>query len=142
MDVVISALLWVHFVALALGLGCGIAMSQVGPRLVGAPADQRDLWWPLANMLTRMAVVGMALLLISGPALLWLKFGGASALGLWFAVKMALVAVALVALGVTEWAKAKFRRGEEAAGQVMNRAGRVIGVSVLGVIAAAVLTFH
>jgi len=52
------------------------------------------------------------------------------------------VAVAVVALGVTEWAKGRFKRGDEAAGRLMNRTGPIIGLSTLGVVAAAVLTFH
>lgn len=142
MDSVITGLLWVHFVALAMGLGGGLAMSQVGPRLVAAPLDQRDLWWPVATVLTRIALVGMVLLLISGPLMLWLKFDGGRGLGVWFMVKMGLVAVAVVALGLTERAKAQFKRGDEAAGRMMVRTGPVIAISVLGVIAAAVLTFH
>ena len=75
--------------------------------------------------------------------MLWLKYGGGGGLGVWgFMVKMGLVAIALVALGLTERAKAQFKRGDEAAGRMMNRTGPVIGLSVLGVIAAAVLTFH
>lgn len=142
MDALITGLLWVHFVALAMGLGGGIAMSQVGPRLASAPPDQRELWWPLANVLTRIAVIGMGLLLISGPLLVWLKFNGGSGLGVWFAVKMGLVATAVALLGMTEWAKARFKRGDEAAARLMNRTGPLVGATVLGVIAAAVLAFH
>lgn len=142
MDNLITGLLWVHFVALAMGLGGGIAMSQIGPRLVAAPADQRELWWPVANTVTRISLVGMVLLLLSGPALLMLKYNDVQGLGVWFMVKMALVLVALVALGLTERAKAQFKRGDEAAGQMMIRTGPIIAVSVLGVVAAAVLTFH
>jgi hypothetical protein len=39
---ILKLLLWAHFIALAAGVGGGLGMSQVGPRLVNAPPDQRE----------------------------------------------------------------------------------------------------
>ncbi len=142
MDTVITGLLWAHFVALAMGLGGGIAMSQIGPRLVAAQAGERDMWWPVAQAVTRIALVGLVLLLITGPLMLWLKYDGGRGLGVWFMVKMGLVAVGVVAVGIAEAAKARFRRGDESAGRVLNAAGPVIALTMIAVVAAAVLTFH
>ena len=57
-------------------------MSQVVGSAAGwrRPPEQRDLWWPVATVLTRIAVIGMGLLLITGPLLLWLKFNGGQAI--------------------------------------------------------------
>jgi hypothetical protein len=41
MPVIINLLIWLHLMGLAMGVGGGLALSQVGPRLVGAPPDQR-----------------------------------------------------------------------------------------------------
>jgi hypothetical protein len=82
------------------------------------------------------------LLLVSGPLMLWLKFNGPAGLGGWFWAKMVLVAAGVVAIGVTEGAKARFRRGDEGAGRVLHAAGPLIGAIMGGVILCAVFAFN
>jgi uncharacterized membrane protein SirB2 len=142
MSILVNGLLWLHFVALTMGVGCGIALSQIGPRLVAAAPAERETLWPLVKTISAIAMAGLVLLLVSGPLMLWLKFDGGRGLGVWFIVKMALVAVIVVALGVVERAKAQLRRGDESAGRVINITGPVIGLLSVAIIATAVLTFH
>lgn len=142
MAVFMDLLLWAHFVGLALGMGGGLAMSQVGPRLTAAAPGDRDAWWPLAASFSRLSGIGLLLLLITGPLLLWLKYGGGAGLGVGFMVKMALVAVAVVAIGLSQWGLARLRRGDEGGGRLMAVSGPLSGLSVLAVILAAVFTFH
>lgn len=91
-----TLLSWLHFIGVGMGMGGGIALSQVGPRLIFAPANERKLLWALESFFSRIGAGGLAILLISGPLMLWLKFGGASGLSWWFWAKMSLVAVALI----------------------------------------------
>jgi uncharacterized membrane protein len=141
MTVVVDLLLWLHFVALGMGLGGGLAMSQVGPRLVAAAPDQRQVWWPLANVFFRIAAVGLVLLLITGPLMLWLKFGGAGGLNVWFQVKMGLVVVAIVLVGFSMRGMAQLRRGDEGGGRLMSVTGPLTMLTVLAIILSAVLAF-
>lgn len=138
----VNLLLWVHLLAMAVGIGGGLAMSQVGPRLVAAAPDQRETWWPLVNFYTRAAAVGLVVLLVTGPLMLWLKFNGAAGLNGWFAVKMGLVALALGLVGVAEWGKARLKRGDEGGGRVMSIAGPLITPAVVAAALCAVLTFQ
>lgn len=141
MTVLITLLLWAHFVGLALGMGGGLGMSQVGPRLTTAAPEDRAAWWPLAGFFSRLSGVGLLLLLITGPLQLWLKYAGGAGLGVWFMVKMALVVLAIIAIGLSQWGLARLKRGDEAGGKLMAVSGPVSGLTVLAVILAAVFTF-
>ena len=142
MTLTINILIFLHFMAVAMGVGGGMTMSQVGPRLVAAEDEGRALLWPVADAITRIALIGLVLLLLTGPAILWLKFGGAHGMTAWFWAKMAFVGVLIVAIGVTEAAKAHLKRGDERAGRVMSAAGPVIGVITVGLMLCAVFAFN
>ena len=142
MAVFINLLLWLHLLALAIGIGGGLAMSQVGPRLITAAPDQRETWWPLATVFSRVASLGLVLLLITGPLLLWLKFGGYGGLNDWFKVKMALVAVAVVTIGLSHWGLARLKRGDEGGRRLMEVSGPLTMLTVVVLVLAAVFTFN
>ncbi|HEX5263651.1 MAG TPA: hypothetical protein VFW13_09000 [Phenylobacterium sp.] len=142
MSVVVNLLLWAHFIALALGIGGGFGMSQIGPRLAAAAPDQRGTWWPLATVFSRVAGTGLVLLLITGPLMLWLKFGGFGGMNGCFKLKMALVAIMVVTVGLSEWSLGRLRRGDEAGGRLMMVTGPVTMLTVLGVVLTAVFAFN
>jgi hypothetical protein len=142
MPVIVNLLLWLHFIALGMGVGGGIAMSQVGPRLVAAAPEQRATWWPLATVFSRIAGAGLVLLLITGPLLLWLKYDGMEGLNDWFKLKLGLVAVAVATIGLSMWGLARLKRGDEGGGKLMKLTGPLTMLAVLGVILAAVFTFN
>ena len=142
MPVVINLLFWLHLMALAMGIGGGLAMAQVGPRLLAATPDQRATWWPLAKAFSRVTSAGLVLLLITGPLMLWLKFGGFAGLNVWFKVKMGLVALAVVTIGLTEWGLSQLKRGREWGGRLMLVCGPLTGLTVVAVVLAAVFAFN
>ena len=142
MNIAINLLLWAHFMGLGMAVGGGIALSQIGPRLAAAAADRRGDWWPLETFFSRIASAGLVVLLITGPLMLWLKFGGPGGLSHWFWAKMALVALALAAVGVHEWAGARFKRGDETAIPAMFLGGRLAGAAITLVVICAVFTFN
>ena len=139
---VINGLIWLHFVGLVVGFGGGIGMSQVGPRLVKAPPDQREPLWPMYAAFNRMAMIGLGLMLITGPAVVALKFGGPGALGLWFDIKILLIILALMAIGFSHMGKAKFRRGDEGAAAQMVIGGCITGGLLVLTMLAAVMAFN
>jgi hypothetical protein len=109
-NVLISILLWLHFIGIGMGMGGGVALSQVGPRLIVAPADQRELLWSFEKFFSRIGAAGLVILLITGPSILWLKFGGPRGLTWWFSAKMVFVVVAIIGVGLHEWAACGFAR--------------------------------
>jgi hypothetical protein len=142
MPVIVDLLFWLHLMALAMGIGGGIAMSQIGPRLVAATPDQRMSWWPLATVYTRIAGTGLVLLLITGPLLVWLRYGGIQGLNGWFELKMALVAVIVLTMGLSMWGMARLRSGDEGGGKLMKVAGPLTTLTAAAITLAAVFSFH
>jgi len=139
---IVKLLLWAHLAALAAGIGGGLGMSQVGPRLVNGPADQRATWWPLAQAFRMLSNVGLVVMLVTGPLMIWLKYGGVSGLNVWFTAKMALIVVAIALVGASEVGLARLKRGDEAGGKLAMTAGPLIGVTFFVVILAAVFAFN
>ena len=94
--------------------------------------------------MNRLAQVGkgaMAVLLVSGPLILWLKYGGLGGASIWFWIKMALIVVMLAAIiyGGIQFKKAQ--AGDAAAGERAEVAHKVTGLAFAGVILAAVFAF-
>lgn len=85
----------VHFLALAAGLGGGIANAVIGAT---AARKAPEVAGPLQLRIGRVSFVALVLLWITG---LWMAFGwhGVGTLGLWFWVKM-LAVLALTAAAV------------------------------------------
>ncbi|WP_372783292.1 hypothetical protein [Phenylobacterium sp.] len=142
MNTVINLLMCLHFVGIGMAVGGGIALSQVGPRLIEAPLDQRAIWWPLETFFSRIGPVGLGLLLFTGPLMVWLKFGGPGGFTGWFWAKMTFVALAVISIGLHEWARMRFQRGDERAVPLMFLGGRMAGAAILLVIFCAVFTFN
>ena len=138
----ITTLLWVHFLGMGMAMGGGIALSQVGPRLVVAPIDHRELLWTLEVFFSRIGAGGMVILLITGPTMLWLKFHGPSGLSWWFWAKMSMVAVALIGVSLHEWAGHQFRKGRKSFIPLMFIGGRTAGVGIVLAMLCAAFTFN
>jgi len=131
MYVVGNLFLWAHFIGIGFAVGCGIALSVTAPKLV---TDQREQFWPLFKFFSRMATTGVLILLVSGPLLIWLKFGGTSAFTGWFWAKMNFVGVAIAGAGLHEWARMRFRRGDANAASLMMVGGRLAAFTVWGLV--------
>src|SRR5688572_28846500 len=139
---ILKLLLWAHFIALAAGVGGGLGMSQVGPRLVNAAPDQRETWWPLARFFRMLTSVSLVVLLVTGPLMVWLKYGGFAGMNVWFTVKMGLVALGVVLMGLSEMGLARLMRGDEGGGKLAMTAGPAFGVTMYVVMMAALFAFN
>jgi hypothetical protein len=142
MHILTNALLWLHFIGIGLAVGGGVGLSQVGPKLIAAPANARTDLWAFETFFGRLGAGGLVILVSTGPLMLWLKFGGASGLSHWFWVKIALVVIAILAAGLHEWAGARFKRGDQSAVSLMFISGRLAGAAILLAMLCAVVTFN
>jgi putative membrane protein len=136
-----NLLVWLHFIGIGMGMGGGIALSKVGPRLIEAPPEGRALLWQLEIFFSRIGAAGLLMLLASGPLILWLKFGGPAGLSGWFVAKMLCVLVALVGVVLHEWAGRRFRRGDAKAVPLMFIGGRMAGIGIVLAMLCAAMTF-
>lgn len=93
MDVFNNILLWLHLAALSAGGAAAFGIPVVGARIKTADAQTRPLLFSITEGL-RLNIVshgGVAVLIITGLLMVWLKFGGFVGFSWWFSLKMVLV---------------------------------------------------
>ncbi len=94
------------------------------------------------RLLTRFGHWGIIVLLVSGPVLLFVRYGGFDGVSHWFWSKMGLI-VLLAAGVVTSAISARGMRAGDAAATQRVRLGRIIAVlSLTGIVVFAVLAFN
>jgi uncharacterized membrane protein len=98
MDVLVNVLFWIHLTALAFGGAAAFGIPVVGSRLPGATAEARPLLFSLADSLSMLGRGAIAALIVTGPLMVWLKYGGTAGFTWWFWAKMVLVVLLLIAI--------------------------------------------
>jgi putative membrane protein len=86
--------------------------------------------------------VAMGTLLITGPLILWMRYGGLGGANVWFWIKMALVVVMLAAIIYGGINFKKSLVGDAEAGRRAGVAHRITGLAFLGVLLSAVFAFN
>ena len=140
-DILLKLLFWLHLMGLAAGLGGGIALGFVGPKLIAAEGPMLEEMWRFERFFGRVGSAGFGILIITGPLMLWLKFGGPDGLTWWFWAKMVFVAIALAGIVTHQWAGSRFHRGDRSAIPLMFVSGRAAGASMALAVLCAVFTF-
>ena len=133
MDFLFAALLFAHLVGLMLIAAAFLPLlGMMGDGSV-APTTNR--------LLTQFGHYGIIIAIISGPLMIWVRYGGFDGISHWFWVKM-LFLVALAAGVVISAMSAKKMRAGDPAATARVRTGRIVAaVSLVGVVASAVLAF-
>jgi putative membrane protein len=142
MDIWFNALLLIHLLALMVAGATAVAMPIIGGRMANATPEMRASLGAIGNRLSLNARIALGALLISGPLMLWLRYGGVDGASIWFWVKMALVAVMLAAVFVSSSNARRIQAGDRQAAALQGRIGTVSRLAFLGVIIAAVLAFN
>jgi protoporphyrinogen IX oxidase len=97
MDLFFNFLLVVHLAALGLGISTTFVAPIIGSRMPKAPPEARSTLLGILGRLTLNARVAMGLLLVTGIAMVFVRYNGDFAnMGPWFLVKMGLVVLILV----------------------------------------------
>jgi putative membrane protein len=142
MDIWFNLLLLVHLLALVVAGATAVVMPIIGGRMATATPEMRGNLAAIGNRLGLNARVALGALLISGPLMLWLRYGGIDGASVWFWVKMALVAVMLAAVIVSGVNARRVQAGDRQAAALQRQVGTVSRFAFLGVIIAAVLAFN
>lgn len=141
MDILVSILFWIHLVSLGLGGAAVFGLPVVGSKMASATAETRPLLFSIAHRLSTIGRTAIGLLIITGPLMVWLKFGSFSGFNAWFWVKMTLV---VILLGIVIYGGINAKKAEngdrEAAGRApkVGLAAMVVFVLIVG---SAVMTF-
>jgi putative membrane protein len=138
----ISLLLWIHIVALVAGGSNTVVMPIIGATLPNVDEQSRTALFRIGFRMAAVGKVAAATLLISGPLLLWLKYGGLQGVTPWFWAKMTLIVVMFAAIIFEETNFKKMASGDQAAARNSKLGGIIATVAFLGVLLAAVLAFN
>src|SRR3569833_2319267 len=109
MDILTNILFWIHLVSLSLGGAATFGLPVVGRMMPTANAETRPVLFKVAHGLSTVSRGGLVGLIISGPLLVWLKFGGTAGFTNWFWAKMVLV---VLQNGVIFWDGLNAERAE------------------------------
>ena len=134
-----SVLLWVHLVGIALGGAAAFGHPVVGV-LRNRHPDAAPVLGQVADTLGKVGSAGLGLLLVSGPALVWLGYDlGQMSVAFW--VKMGLVVV-LVANIITAKRSARLADAGDPAAAARMPVLTLLGAGLmLALLAAAVAAF-
>ena len=138
----INLLLWIHIAALVAGGSNTVVMPIIGATLPTVDDQTRRTLFKIGFQMAAVGKGAAATLLVSGPLLLWLKYGGLHGATSWFWVKMALIAVMFIAIIFEETNFKRSASGDKAAAQKSKLGGIIATVAFLGVLFAAVLAFN
>jgi protoporphyrinogen IX oxidase len=142
MNVVINLLFWIHLVGLALGGAAAFGIPVVGSRMPTASAEARPVLFSIADMLSKVGRVAIGLLIVTGPLIAWLKFGGFGGFTAWFWIKMVLVVLLLVGVIYAGINGKRAERGDMAAAQRAPMIGAATAGTFILIILSAVFAFN
>lgn len=141
MEIVINVLIWIHLVALAVGGATAFGMPVVARQVGSATAESRPMLFAIMKGLSTLGRIGIGTLIVTGPLILWMKYGGFDGVSVWFWIKMVLV---LALLAGVIYGGIMFKRGTEgdaAAAQMMPRIGMANTILLLGIVLCAAFAF-
>jgi putative membrane protein len=134
MDLTFNILLIIHLAALGLAIATTIAAPLVGSRMALATPESRPLLGGIGKQLMLNARIAFGLLLITGIAMILVRYGGFEGQSVWFFVKMGLVAVVLIAMVIGAVTKP---------GTISPRImGWITRLALAGIIISAVMAFN
>jgi uncharacterized membrane protein len=140
-----DALLIIHFLGLALGVGTSFAMMRLGMATKHLSPAERGGFMKHALSLSKNGSLGLTLLIVSGLAMLFTR--GASTVfgsgGVAFHVKLTLVLILAGVFGYSQVLLKRIREKQDAAAMgTMAKIGPVMLVTGVGIVITAVLAFH
>lgn len=134
--------LYLHFIALALGIGTGFAMLRIGFTTRNLPPAERGALFQKLSVLRFNGMTGLGLLILSGLGMLWQRPGLLAAGGGLFHLKLTLVGVMVIVIGVMHSLMAKAKRAGGPPPALLPVLGNLNLAISLVVVLLAVLVFH
>lgn len=133
MDYLFAALLFAHFLGLMLIAAAFLPLLGMMGEGGAAPVTNR--------LLTRFGHYGIGIAIISGPLMIWVRYGGFDGISHWFWLKMVFLLILAAGVVMSAMSARKMREGDAAAaGRV--RTGRMIAaIALIGIVLSAVLAF-
>lgn len=141
MAILNNLLFWLHLIALGLGGAAAFGIPVVGSRMQAATPELRPKLLEVIKGLSSVGRAGIGTLIVTGPLMVWLKYGGAG-LNTWFWVKMVLVVALLAGVIYSSVLLRRSATGDTAAAQQGPRIGMINTVLFVLIVLAAVFAFE
>jgi len=141
MDFLNLALLWLHFMALALGGVASFGIPLLAARMPGTDPAARPALGQAIQLFSKIGSAAIGTLVLTGIVMTVTRIGGFSGQALWFYLKLALVVVLLGVIVVNKRLGARAMKGDAQAarqGAMMAKLAIALLASVVG---TAVLAF-
>lgn len=133
MDYLFAALLFAHFTGLMLIAAAFLPLLGMMGEGGAAPATNR--------LLTRFGHYGIVIAIVSGPLMVWQRYGSYEGISHWFWVKMLFLLALAAGVVVSAVSARRMREGDAAAARRV-RLGRIVAsASLVGIVLSAVLAF-
>lgn len=141
MDFLNSALLWMHFMALALGGMASFGIPLLAATIAGADPAARPALGQTIQLFSKMGSAAIGTLVLTGLIMTVTRIGGFSDQSFWFYLKLGLVVALVAVIVISKRLGARAIQGDSKAarqGEVMSKMAIALLASV---VAAAVLAF-
>ncbi len=135
-------LLALHLLGLMMGAGGGFG-SMIATRVaLTRPPEQAAVLRSLGPTMANFSGIGLILMLATGFALVFLKYGGFGALPAMFWIKIVFVTTLTLAAITTQLTYGQIKAGNVAAAARLPVLGPIAGLSSILAVLFAVLAFH
>ena len=135
-------LLIFHFIGLMLGAGGGLGSTVAMAHARSLPPEQSGPIRAIGPSLAHMSAAGLALMLLTGFALVGIKYGGFDAMPVTFWIKLVFAGTLTLAVILIEVTYAQVKKGNAKAAEMLPRFGPMAGISALLAVIFAALAFH
>ncbi len=136
-----KALLALHLLGLALGLSVPFSNIVMGSLIAKAAPNEKGILARFPPAMSRVGDIGLVLLWITGPTLLFTKHGGFAGQPWTFHVKLTAVVILTACVGMIHANMRKAFSGDAAAMARVQNLGKVALLAALTAVAFAVITF-
>lgn len=145
LEIFVNLLIGLHLLGLVLGMGSGLALGVLGPKLGSQDAGQREMAFALSAQMRKIGQFGLAILWVTGLSTLFFKYGVSGALtgmSVVFWLKIALVLVLSASIGIGSAAFKKVAAGDISARSGMVLSGKINQITAILIVFAAVFAFN
>jgi uncharacterized membrane protein len=142
MDILNNLLFWLHFIGLGLGGVAAFGLPVAGAQMRTATNETRPVLFKVMDGLSRLGRAGFGLLIVTGPLLVWLKFGGMAGFNAWFTAKMVFVVLLLIVVIFAGINGKRAQGGDMTAAKRAPMIGMAALVLYLAVLLCALFAFN
>jgi len=137
-----NTLVILHFLGLTMGVSTGFANMAMAGVMAKAAPNEKPILARFAPAMSRIGAVGLALLWVTGIAIVQTRYGSFAVLPRPFLVKLAAVVVLTLLVGYIHVLMPRAQRGDMAAAARIQTVGKLTGPFALIAIIFAVIAFN